>query len=288
MSGGVPFRGTSLDNDDRYGNGDKKLIDKMTKDGKFPAILNSKINLKKINIPIISKWVAERLLEILGYEDDIVTGLIVNILQGEKIDGKRLQLDVTGFLEKQAGSFIEELWQLLIDAQEQPHGIPSSFIQKKKEEILSRNNNINDNNDTSKKSPLVINMPTSSESNNNNDRGNKDDKRRERLPSRDRGRNDDKRRERSPSRDRRIKDDKRRDRSHSRDRGRKDDKRKERSSSRDRGRKDDKRRDRSESNSVHRSDSDNVKNENNEGLAREIYLKELIQAKNDEKKNHIK
>ena len=78
---GVPFRGTSLDNDDRYGNGDKKLIEKMTKDGKFANILNNKVNLKKINIPIISNWVSEKLVEILGFEDDIVTGLIINVTE---------------------------------------------------------------------------------------------------------------------------------------------------------------------------------------------------------------
>ena len=44
---GVPFRGTSLENDDRYGNGDKKLIEKMTKEGKFASILNNKIDLKQ-------------------------------------------------------------------------------------------------------------------------------------------------------------------------------------------------------------------------------------------------
>ena len=41
-------------------------------------------------------------------------------------------------MEKQAGKFVEELWTLLVDAQQQPSGIPSVFIERKKEEILSR------------------------------------------------------------------------------------------------------------------------------------------------------
>lgn len=49
-----------------------------------------------------------------------------------------MQLEITGFLEKKSGSFMEELWELLVDAQSQPSGIPSIFIEKKKQEILKR------------------------------------------------------------------------------------------------------------------------------------------------------
>lgn len=49
-----------------------------------------------------------------------------------------MQLDVTGFLGKKSKAFVEELWTLLVDAQSQPQGIPSIFIQHKREELLSR------------------------------------------------------------------------------------------------------------------------------------------------------
>jgi serine/arginine repetitive matrix protein 1 len=49
-----------------------------------------------------------------------------------------MQIDITGFLEKKSGAFMEELWTLLCDAQTQPAGIPSVFLEKKKEEILRR------------------------------------------------------------------------------------------------------------------------------------------------------
>jgi hypothetical protein len=54
---GICFRGTNVEQDGRWGKSDEKLISKMSKAGKFAAILDTKINLLKVNIPIISKWV---------------------------------------------------------------------------------------------------------------------------------------------------------------------------------------------------------------------------------------
>lgn len=54
----------------------------------------------------------------------------------EKLDPKKLQLQLTGFLEKSTGAFMEELWGLLIDAQSSLGGIPSVFLQDKKQELV--------------------------------------------------------------------------------------------------------------------------------------------------------
>lgn len=132
------FRGTSVEQDGRWGNSDEKLMAKMSKNGMFAPILDTKVNLKKINLDVISRWVTQKIIEIVGFEDDILINLVINMLQGTEVDGKKMQLDVTGFLEKQSGGFVQELWTLLVDAQDQPSGIPSAFIQKKKDEILSR------------------------------------------------------------------------------------------------------------------------------------------------------
>ena len=132
------FRGTTVDQDGRWGKADEKLMAKMQKAGKFASILGTKIDIKKVNIDIISKWISEKTIEILGFEDEIVIHLVINMLQSDNLHGKKLQLDVTGFLEKKAGTFVEELWTLLVDAQSQPNGIPEAFIRKKKEEILRR------------------------------------------------------------------------------------------------------------------------------------------------------
>lgn len=49
-----------------------------------------------------------------------------------------MQLEITGFLEGNASVFMEELWTLLLDAQRNPTGIPTVFLEKKKQELLAR------------------------------------------------------------------------------------------------------------------------------------------------------
>ena len=55
-----------------------------------------------------------------------------------------MQLEITGFLEGKAKSFMEEFWGLLVDAQNQPSGIPSLFIEKKKSEIIKKQSKFSD------------------------------------------------------------------------------------------------------------------------------------------------
>ncbi|CAM9101320.1 unnamed protein product [Choristocarpus tenellus] len=134
MSSGF-FRGTNTEQDSRFGDSDKKLMKKM----KFSKILDQKVcvNMKKVNTDVMKRWIAQRITSLLGFEDDIVVGTCVNYLSEEgKLDPKRLQLQLTGFLEKSTSTFMEELWGLLVDAQNSLGGIPSAFLQDKKQEML--------------------------------------------------------------------------------------------------------------------------------------------------------
>ena len=49
--------------------------------------------------------------------------------EGEELNPKRIQLNLTGFLEKSAKPFMEELWKILID------------LQKNKGEMVRRGRN---------------------------------------------------------------------------------------------------------------------------------------------------
>lgn len=52
---------------------------------------------------------------------------------------KKMQINLTGFLNgKNARQFMDELWALLLSAQESEMGIPEEFIQQKKDEIMKR------------------------------------------------------------------------------------------------------------------------------------------------------
>ena len=48
---------------------------------KFPAEFNTKVDMKKVNIHIIKKWVADEIAKILQSEDDVVTELVFNIIE---------------------------------------------------------------------------------------------------------------------------------------------------------------------------------------------------------------
>lgn len=53
-------------------------------------------------------------------------------------DPKQLQVLTTGFLESKAPEFVNELWNLLLSAQDNVAGIPAQFVEQKKEEIRKR------------------------------------------------------------------------------------------------------------------------------------------------------
>lgn len=63
-----------------FGDTDKKLIEKLSKRGAFDPILDIPVDMNRINIDVMSRWVGERLTELLGFEDEVVEGLVTNLL----------------------------------------------------------------------------------------------------------------------------------------------------------------------------------------------------------------
>lgn len=53
-----------------------------------------------------------------------------------KPDIKKLQIQLTGFLEKDTPKFCKELWKLCLSAQENPQGVPHELLEAKKAELL--------------------------------------------------------------------------------------------------------------------------------------------------------
>ena len=113
-----------------FGDADKKLIKKLSAAGKFDGSLDRKLNIDKVNMDVMTRWVNERLTELLGFEDDVVVNLVVEMLsqtqdaftgQVKRVDPKQLQVQLTGFLDRRAAPFVAELWHLLLDAQDAPH-----------------------------------------------------------------------------------------------------------------------------------------------------------------------
>ncbi|MCJ1262634.1 Serine/arginine repetitive matrix protein 1 [Lobaria immixta] len=110
---------------------------KLLKQTKFPVEFNQKVDMKKVNVEVMKKWIAGKISEILGSEDDVVIELCFNLLEGARFpDIKVLQIQLTGFLDKDTPSFCKELWTLCLSAQSNAQGVPKELLEAKKLELI--------------------------------------------------------------------------------------------------------------------------------------------------------
>ncbi|KAK3337442.1 PWI domain-containing protein [Cercophora scortea] len=110
---------------------------KLLKSTKFPPEFNQKVDMQKVNLQVMKKWIASRVTEILSNEDDVVIELIFNLIEGGRYpDIKSLQIQLTGFLDKDTPSFCKDLWKLLLSAQTSPQGVPKELLEAKKLELI--------------------------------------------------------------------------------------------------------------------------------------------------------
>lgn len=111
---------------------EKKLLRTM----KFSKeLLELKVDLGKVNWTVMRVWVAQRLTELLGLEDEVLIGYVLEQLEGQKVgaaraliarplgaeagsaahlpcaaqvsDPRLLQINLTGFLEKNTSLFVK-------------------------------------------------------------------------------------------------------------------------------------------------------------------------------------
>lgn len=54
------------------------------------------------------------------------------------VNGKEIQISLTGFMEKNTGKFMKELWILLLSAQKNASGVPQQFLDAKEEETRKK------------------------------------------------------------------------------------------------------------------------------------------------------
>ncbi|KAK6935820.1 PWI domain [Dillenia turbinata] len=133
MSGGF-FRGTSADQDTRFSNKQAKLL----KSQKFAPELEHLVDMTKVKMDVIRPWIATRVTELLGFEDEVLINFIYGLLDGKDVNGKQVQISLTGFMEKNTGKFMKELWTLLLSAQKNASGVPQQFLDAKEEETKKK------------------------------------------------------------------------------------------------------------------------------------------------------
>ncbi|XP_952352.1 splicing factor, putative [Theileria annulata] len=123
----------------------------------WPKSFSNPVDITKVKIDAFKPWISKRVSDLMGIEDDIVIDYCMSQLKdlGEsdakrntqlaedggavfnekpRLDPKRLQISLTGFMEKKAGIFVRELWDLLLSAQSSEEGIPQAFIDERNKE----------------------------------------------------------------------------------------------------------------------------------------------------------
>ncbi|EEE58772.1 hypothetical protein OsJ_10288 [Oryza sativa Japonica Group] len=133
MSGGF-FRGTSADQDTRFSNKQAKLL----KTQKFAPELEHLVDMTKVKMDVMKPWIATRVTELLGFEDEVLINFIYGLLEEKEADGKKIQIQLTGFMEKNTVKFMKELWSLLLSAQQNASGVPQQFLDAKEAEIQQK------------------------------------------------------------------------------------------------------------------------------------------------------
>eukprot|EP00976_Prorocentrum_cordatum_P048006 969110-Prorocentrum_minimum.AAC.5 len=110
---------------------------------KFPAELDTQVNMKKVNLEVIKPWITKRVTELLGgIEDEVLIGMIISYLEDTGIKPKEMMVALMSFLEKNTSLFMKELWSMLISAQESPNGVPEQLIVAKQEEARKQQEEI--------------------------------------------------------------------------------------------------------------------------------------------------
>nr|GMD20295.1 serine/arginine repetitive matrix protein 1 [Ipomoea batatas] len=133
MSGGF-FRGTSADQDTRFSNKQAKLL----KSQKFAPELEHLVDTRKVKMDVMRPWIAKRVTELVGIEDEVLINFIYSLLEGKDVNGKEVQIQLTGFMERNTGKFMKELWSLLLSAQNNASGVPQQFLDAKEEETKKK------------------------------------------------------------------------------------------------------------------------------------------------------
>lgn len=120
---------------------------------KFPPEFDQKVDIEKVNIDLMKKWIAGRITGILGEEDDVVVETTYNLLEQNRFVSyssvpcmpppnvplqpkiKEIQIHLAGFLNKACAPFCKELWNLMLSAQSSIAGVPKELLEAKKLEL---------------------------------------------------------------------------------------------------------------------------------------------------------
>ncbi|ETO18398.1 hypothetical protein RFI_18867 [Reticulomyxa filosa] len=95
----MAVRGSASIDTGKFTDKQKLFISKM----KFSKLFDERVNMKNVRLSVIRPWITEEINRILGFDDDIVSNLIFNLLEKSQFpDPKDLTISLTGFLDADA------------------------------------------------------------------------------------------------------------------------------------------------------------------------------------------
>lgn len=115
----MQYNGTKLGQDLRFKNPNTQVLTEMKYPKNF-SISVYKENIKKY-IYIIKLWISKKIKEILEFEDETLTNMIINLIESSsdnKINPRSIQYQISGFLGVKTYIFMKLLWKILIKTQE--------------------------------------------------------------------------------------------------------------------------------------------------------------------------
>ncbi|KAF9513827.1 hypothetical protein BS47DRAFT_1295845 [Hydnum rufescens UP504] len=131
------FKGTSTEQDRRFSDKESRLRKSM----KFDPIFEQKVDMRKVNLGVMRPWVTKKVVELVGFEDEVVVEYAMELLEDKTThmpDPKLMQINLTGFLAGKTSEFMISLWTLLLSAQNSIGGVPAQFVNEKKEELRQK------------------------------------------------------------------------------------------------------------------------------------------------------
>ncbi|KAL5481097.1 hypothetical protein ACEPAI_10038 [Sanghuangporus weigelae] len=149
------FKGTSADQDSRFSDKEMKLLKTL----KFPPEFSEKVDMRKVNLQVMRPWIANKVTELVGFEDEVVVEYAMGLLEDPSQptpDPRKMQINLTGFLTAKTPEFMVTLWKLLLEAQASPGGIPKTFVEEKKEEMRrARDKDLNETGEEAEEEAVV-------------------------------------------------------------------------------------------------------------------------------------
>lgn len=95
MSLGSFYRGTTHEQDGRFKNKEKKLMENKV----FPKEFDETVDIKKVELKVVRAWVEKRITELLGFEDEFLSNFIMSMLEEkslEPLNPKSMHINLTG------------------------------------------------------------------------------------------------------------------------------------------------------------------------------------------------